>query len=156
MQTITVEMVAQTSPMRALVVGMQTPLEMAIKQFAADENGRRAIFVVDNNGRLRGVVNNHDLLHWARLRLDVPHMEGSLAVGKVRRLMSAETIMDLAVPGSEKTAVPLDASLADTINKMARYNLEDIPVLDENGRVVNDLRLSEILSFVLRTSPETS
>ena len=142
--------------MRALVCGMKTPLEVAIEQFAADEHGRRAIFVVDEDGRLRGVVNNHDLLHWARLRLDVPHKDVKLPIGKLRRLMSAETILDLAVPGSEKTAVPLNETLANTINQMALYNLEDIPVLDENGRVVNDLRLSEILSFVLNPAPETS
>lgn len=142
--------------MRALVVGKATPLEVAIQQFAADTHGRRAIFVTDENGRLQGVVNNHDLLHWARLRLDLPHMDVTLPIGKIRRLMSAETILDLAVPGSENTAVSLDNTLAETVNKMARYNLEDIPVLDENGRVVNDLRLSEILSFALQKTPETT
>jgi len=42
-----------------------------------------------------------------------------------------------------------DDALDTALNRMARYGLTAIPVVDEQGRVVNDLRLSEILAFAL-------
>ena len=73
-----------------------------------------------------------------------------MPVGKVRRLISATTIADLAGRNSERMSVSLKETLADALARMATFELEDIAVLDEQGRIVNDLRLSEVLSFALR------
>ncbi len=51
-------------------------------------------------------------------------------------------------------AVRLDDTIEDALLIMARYALEDIAVLDQEGRVVNDLRLSEVLKVALRLSAE--
>jgi hypothetical protein len=37
---------------------------------------------------------------------------------------------------------------------MFQHNLVDIPVLDENGRIVNDLRLSEVLAYTMKVSDQ--
>ena len=42
-----------------------------------------------------------------------------------------------------------EAAVADALHKMTYYQLTDIPVVDDQGRVINDLRLSEILTFML-------
>ena len=43
--------------------------------------------------------------------------------------------------------------LPDALQKMTYHKLADIPVLDANGRIVNDLRLSEILAYMLDNRP---
>ena len=140
--------VSALSTMKALVLPGRTPLAEAIDRFASNE-GQHGIFLTGNDGRLSGVVNNDDLLDWARLQFDV--MPGDpLPVGKVRRLISATTIADLAGRNSERMSVRVNETISDALIRMASFELEDIAVLDEDGRIVNDLRLSEVLSFALR------
>ena len=73
-----------------------------------------------------------------------------LAVGKVRRLISAKSIRDLAIPNSERKAININDSLADALVHMGNYDLRDVAVVDDDGLIVNDLRLSEVLAFALR------
>lgn len=148
MSKVTVAQVSAVSTMKALVLPEHTPLMEAIDRFASNE-GQHGIFLVNDENRLTGVVNNMDLLDWARLQFDVMPGKAPLTVGKVRRLISAECICDLAVPGSESKSISLNDSLDDALIKMANYDLEDIAVIDGDGRIVNDLRLSEVLSFAL-------
>lgn len=148
MKRTSVAEVSALSTMKALVLPEKTPLAEAIDSFASNE-GQHGIFVSGEDGKLAGVVNNADLLDWARLQFDV--MPGDpLAVGKVRRLMSAKNISDLAGRNSKSMSVTVTETLADALERMATFELEDIAVLDEDGRIVNDLRLSEVLSFALR------
>lgn len=141
--------VCEQSTMQALVVSGSTPLEDVIERMAAAYT-RHGIFLTDGDGRLQGVVNNSDLRDWARLQFDVPPSDHPISVGKVRRLLGAITIADLAMPESREMSVRLEDTLDVALNKMSQYGLEDIAVLDGNGRVVNDLRLPEVLAYALR------
>jgi CBS-domain-containing membrane protein len=147
MKKTSVAEVSALSTMKALVLPERTPLTEAIDRFASNE-GQHGIFLTGDDGRLSGVVNNEDLLDWARLQFDV--MPGDpLPVGKVRRLISATTIADLAGRNSARMSVRVNETISDALVRMASFELEDIAVLDNEGRVVNDLRLSEVLSFAL-------
>lgn len=137
--------------MRALVVSYDMPLEEAIGHFAQDHD-LRGIFLIDEHERLVGVVNTQDLLDWVRVGLALPPQAQPPSIAQVRRLVKAERVGDLARSDSVETAVTLHDTLADALDKMTRHNLIDIPVIDGNGRVINDLRLSEVLAFVLQNS----
>ncbi|MBE2202424.1 MAG: CBS domain-containing protein [Anaerolinea sp.] len=147
MQTVTVAEVCQTPKVQALVVSRKMPLAEAIWHFVQDHD-LRGIFLTDENGRLVGVVNKQDLLAWVRLELSLA--TETLSAAQVRRVVLAETVGDLARADSAETAVTLHDTLATALNKMVRYNQTDIPVVDGDGRIVNDLRLSEVLAYVLR------
>lgn len=148
MQTVPVADVCAQSDMQALVVEGDMPLATAVHLFATDHN-LRGIFLTSEDGRLTGVVNKQDLLHWVSLQLDMAAGGEPLTVGQMRRLVGAQRVADLATPGSAGAAVSLDETLADALRRMATYKLSDIPVVDGDGRVVNDLRLSEILAYML-------
>lgn len=148
MESTPIARVCQYSPMQALVVAPDQPLEEVIDELA-HARSRYAIFLADADGRFVGVVSNSDLLDWARLQFDLLPGEFRLPVSKVRRLLAAEKIGDLAVPDSQQMAVRLDDTLGLALRKMSSYTLEDIAVLDSDGRIVNDLRLSEVLAFAL-------
>lgn len=138
MQTVKVADICRQSQMQALVMPADTPLEAAVREFA-DNHYVRGIFLVDEDERLVGVVNKQDILNWIRLEVSLPPQTASPSLVQMRRLLQAELVRDIALPDSEDTAVSLNDTLADALNTMTRHNLVDIPVVDENGRIVNDL-----------------
>lgn len=146
--------VCQTSPMGALIVEGSLDIQAAIQRFAEDHT-RHGIFVVDDGGRLTGVIMNQDLLDWARLQFYLMPAGAKMAVGRVRRLLGARTIGDLAVPDSHRMSVHIDATVEEAMRTMAEFEMEDIAVVDDTGRVVNDLRLSEVLKFALQLARES-
>ena len=148
MQTIYVAEVCEQSEMQALVVDREMSLSDAVKEFATNHD-LRGIFVTDDKDRLVGVINKQDLLRWVGLQLNQLSQGEPMSIGQMRRLVNAQKVSDLAAPGSESTALYLNDTLADALQKMTAFNLADIPVVDENGRIINDLRLSEILLFMV-------
>ncbi|MEZ4719798.1 MAG: hypothetical protein R2851_27495 [Caldilineaceae bacterium] len=96
------------------------------------------------------MVNNSDLLDWKRVQFNLSPGSLPLPVHRVRRLLKAQQISDLAAAESRQMSVKLTDTLAQALDTMSRYDLEDLAVTDEDGRVVNDLRLSEVLAFALK------
>lgn len=148
MHSVPVAEVSSRSKMQALVVHRDAPLAEAVHQFAANHL-LRGIFLIDEEGQLAGVINTQDLLHWVSMLLEKPITREPMSVSKMRRLVSARRMADLAAPGSENAALRLEDTLADALDKMIYFNLTDMPVIDDNNQIINDLRLSEILDFVL-------
>lgn len=148
MQTIYVADVCEQSNMQALIVDQEMLLVDAVKEFATNHD-LRGIFIKGEQGRLVGVINKKDLLHWVGLQLDQIPKGEPMSLGQMRRLVNAQRVTDLAALGSENAALNLDDTLSDALHKMTAFNLSDIPVIDENGRIINDLRLSEILLFMI-------
>ena len=151
MKTTKIASVCQKSPMGALIVAEDLPLDEAIRRFASDAT-LHGIFLLDADDRFAGVISNRDLLDWARMQFDLLSRDFMLPVGKVRRLLNAKTVGDLALPDSVKMAASLEDSLASALFTMSEYGLEDLAILDAEGRIVNDLRLSEVLHFALQIS----
>jgi len=149
MKTIRVAEVCRHTPLQSLIARSDTPLSRVVHEFAG-RHDLQGIFLVDDAERLVGVVNNQDLLQWARLHLDLPLPPPSVTLGQVRRLVLAQHARDLARPGSREAAVYEGDTLDTALTRMAQQNLTAIPVLDERGRVINDLRLSEVLAVALR------
>ena len=148
MQTIYIAEVCEQSEMQALVVDREMALADAVKEFATNHD-LRGLFITGDEGRLKGVINKQDLLQWVGLQLNQRPGGEPMSVGQMRRLVAAQKVVDLAAVGSENTAIGLNDTLADALQKMTTHNLADIPVVDENGRIINDLRLSEILLFMV-------
>ncbi len=148
MQTIYVAEVCEQSQMQALVVDGKLALVDVVREFATNHD-LRGIFITDKNNRIAGVINKQDLLHWVGLQLNQGPPGQPMPVGQMRRMLNAQSVADLAAPGSQNAAVSLNDTLADALQILISNNLSDIPVVDENGRIINDLRLSEILLFMV-------
>lgn len=155
MKLTKVAQVCQHSQMLALILHQDTPLETAIRHFA-DNPHIRSIFVVDNADKLVGIINNHDLLPWVRMQLDMLPFGSAVSVGKLRWLLMAEKISDLIPVSSDIVTVTVNDSLADVLDIMFQHNLVDIPVVDGDGRIINDIRLNELLAYTLNQSGVTT
>ena len=147
MQTIYVAEVCEQSQMQALVIDGKMALVDAVREFATNHD-LRGIFITENNN-IAGVINKQDLLHWVGLQLNQVPPGQPMPVGQMRRLLNAQSVADLAAPGSQKAAVSLTYTLAYALHNMTSHILSVIPVVYENGRIINDLRLSEILLFMV-------
>ena len=88
-------------------------------------------FVEDDADKLVDVVNNHDLLLWSRMQLDMLPTSSAMPAGKMRWLLMAEKISDLAQAGGKLAKVTMDESLADVLDLMFHHSLVDILVVDE-------------------------
>ena len=140
--------ICQQSPMAALVVSHDTPLREVIDRLA-NRPHTTPIFITDPTERLHGVVSHEDLRDWVRLQCNLMPGNGRLSVSKTRRLLSAQTIGELAQLDGSIMSVRLDESLMEAMAKMSAYGRNHIAVVDGNGRFVNTLNLQDILSFMM-------
>lgn len=138
-----------------LLLQVDTPLDEFIKRFADNEE-LRSIFLVDDERRLRAVVTRQDLIRWVRLQLKVKREILRPQLAGVRRLAKAVHAIDISHTASPGAAVGLDDPIHLALEKMARYDLTDIPVIDDEGRVIGDLRLSQLLWYGLEQGSSVS
>ncbi|GAB4524674.1 MAG: hypothetical protein Kow0047_34220 [Anaerolineae bacterium] len=140
----------------AMNVHPDTRFDRILRQFAETE-WLRSVFVVDEDERLIGVITRADILHWAQAKLggvlQSPHFEPEDIVRMVQ-LMRATTAREAIHPRSDEAAVQLDTLLSHALRKMIDLDLVAIPVVDEEGRVIGDLTLSNALQFLLSLSSE--
>ena len=110
----------------------------------------RGIFVLDDQGRLLGVLTRRDLLSWARSKFGAELQVAPTRIDEAMRLvslMNAETVGDVMRPGTRSASVCKDTTLAVALGLMIKLDLIVLPVIDENDRVIQDIKLSEILAF---------
>lgn len=107
---------------------------------ALDELSRQAedletiyyIYVVDDNGRLKGVVSARQLL---------------LAIGRTEDTIGELMDTDIVVVGAEED----QESVAD---KVAKYDLLAIPVVDESGRLLGIITHDDVIDVVREEATE--
>ncbi len=107
----------------------------------------RTAFVVDDQGKLVGMVTLRDLVNHV--------FEGRYFESKKRGRQMFESIvqtsaMDLAE--ADPVCVTTDEPLEEAVKKILAHHLEEIPVVDEEGTVIGDLNLLELLSIWLEDS----
>ncbi len=130
----------------AVVVPEDAPFEDVVKRFAKRAD-LRGIFVVDSAKRLVGVITRQDLLHWAANRLGVADPDRH-AWRDLYRVMTAATAKAACRPRSHLAAVHPSDDLEVAFHRMLENELIDIPVVDGEGRILGDIRLTEILAKV--------
>ncbi len=144
--TLTVADVFKLDESQATIVAPATPFAEVVQRFT-DRRELRGIFVVDGR-TLVGVITRVDLLHWVAEKLGVRNLEGD-DWRDVYRIMSASTAEDACRPRSEHCTVQPEDPLSDALAMMMENELIDIPVVDGEGQILGDLRLTELFSKVL-------
>jgi len=135
----------------SLIVDPDEDFSQVIKRFASIPEAR-GIFVADEDRHLLGVITRSDLLDWARVKLGAflhtppANREKTL---RLITLMNASTAGQVMHPDSNRAAVKADASLAHALRLMIDLDLIVLPVIDETTRIVEDLKLSEILGRIV-------
>ncbi len=153
LKKLTVRDACNFDPPLSLIVAPDEDFAKIIQRFA-NLPELRGIFVADSEKRLLGVITRRDLLAWARVKIGRP--EEILSSSKVEEalrlinLMHASTVGQFMHPDSHRSAVKLDDSLAYALQLMIELDIIVLPVVDEANRIVEDLKLSELLDRVIQ------
>ena len=99
----------------------------------------RSIYVVDDNERLIGMITIHDIINVAFPTLATLDTLGYRA----SKLLSMKTAGDMI------TGAPIyakdDEPLEGVLQRMIDYNIEELPVVDDNLHVIGEINLLEML-----------
>ena len=148
LRTIRVSEIYRIHGMASTVLPEDSPLENIIARFAGDFS-LSGIFLTDTQRRLTGVITRIDLLRWVHFKLFSGKGRHEIAVSDFYRIVDARKAKDIAHSSSNMLGVLDTDSLQSGLDKMLDYEEEVLPVLNNRGEIVGDLRLSEILSWIL-------
>jgi len=110
---------------------------------------RRIVYVVDDDRQLKGaIILSHlkDIIF--RFFLDERLGNALVVSERITELFTsekAEQVMTLEVP-----SCLMEETLADAVGRMMATNVTDMPVLDQEGRVVADLDILDLLELWLK------
>ena len=129
-------------------VAPNSSLETVVRTFAAS-GAVQSIFVVEEDGRLVGAINRQDLLMWVGVKIVGGEASRTLTVGNIRRIVFAANARDLARRTSSVRPINPKTDLSAALRAMLDSGEPVVPVVDEDGKLVGDLRVSEVLAAAL-------
>ena len=144
MKKILVEEVYQLAGPASVSVPDDTSLKEIVNRFA-HEPGLRAIFLFDSKRRFAGMIRRVDLVKWLYLKLFGKTGGGTASTGEALRFAFAEKAKDLARGDSESMGVHPGDILQTAMDQMITHGEAIIPVVDKEGKILGDLRISEVL-----------
>ena len=155
MNQLPVAVIAENSPQRALFVSPDAQLEVVLEELLADRT-RKSVFLIDDQKRLAGVVNLKELLIWGWLHLGLLNVPFKLSERKLRRLARAHVAADLQIPSSQGMTISVEQSVEDALDTLLLSSQDAVAVVDENGRVINDLHIDDLLTYAMQEAKEAS
>jgi CBS domain-containing protein len=129
---------------------LDATLEDAIRIFAS-ETSLSGICLLANNENYAGMITRMDLLKWSHLQFTDGHGIHGVAISEYYRMIDARKAKDLVSRASGDYYVKESDTIQTALDKMIDSEEDIIPVLNAQGKILGDLRLSEILWFILRS-----
>lgn len=153
MKTIKVSEVFDPTTSQAAIISESESLENVIISFVRDPRAR-GIFLVDAEERFAGVITRSDLLKWAYLRFGRQPGSGRVNISRrdIYRFVYSTLAKDVAHGSWRTLGVRLSDDLETALNQMFEHDEIDIPVLDEDGKILGDLKVSEVLLKALEVT----
>jgi CBS domain-containing protein len=128
--------------------GQETDYRALVRALAA--NGVSAVPVVDEAGRVLGVVSEADLLHKVEFLGDTEPPK--IFTGRSKRQARVKSTADRAGDLMTAPAVTVrpDTALAEAARLLDAHNIKRLPVVDEGGRLVGILSRVDLLRIYTR------
>ena len=143
METILVKDVYQLHGTASVSVADHVLLEDIIYRFAHEPN-IRGVFLVDEAQRFAGMISRLAIMKWAEFQLFGKWKTG-IPASEVTQLVDSVKAKNVARGDWRSVGVKEEDTLEKAFNQMMSLEEDVIPVLDEDGKIIGDLRLSEIL-----------
>jgi CBS domain-containing protein len=114
---------------------------------------RRLVYVVDSGGKLKGAISLDDLKDVIfRYYLDGKIRDALVVTEHIAELFSSETAED--VMDADLIVCRDHERLQDVITRMIERDVKDMAVIDQEGRVIADLDILDLLQLWLKTGEE--
>ena len=133
--------------MSSLIIDENETLVNVIKRFVKNPE-LRGIFLVDKKKKLKGAITKTDLLNIVKVKLGKDVDEIPLRILVLKHLSDVK-VNEIVSMFSERAGVKLNDSLDKALELMIKMDLIDIPVVDEDNKIIGDLTLSEILLKIM-------
>ena len=153
MKTILVKEVYQLHGTASISVTEEVLLEDIISRFA-HEPGIRGVFLIDEKQRFAGIVSRTAIMKWAEFQLFGKWKNG-VPAPEVTHLVDSVKAKNMARGDWRSYGVKEFDTLEEAFNQMMSFGEDVIPVLDEDGRIIGDLRISEVLLKALEVGRQT-
>lgn len=139
--------------MLSLVVNEEEPIKEIIKHFVK-EPSCRGIFVIDEEHQFKGAITRSDLLKWAKFKLGKGIPSGSVrfAISEIRKFVYSTVAKDVINRHSHNAHVKPEHDVITALDLMMSQDIIDVPVVNERGKILGDLKLTEILNKILEWS----
>ena len=148
MKTIRVEEVYRLHGTAMVSVPEDVPLEYVISKLA-HEPGLRPVFLVDSRQRFTGVITRANLVKWAHFQLSGGKGRREISFSEILHILGAKKAKDIISGDQQALAVKETDTLQDALDRMLDCKEDVLPVLDSEGRILGDLRISEVLLKVI-------
>jgi CBS-domain-containing membrane protein len=127
------------------IVRVGDPLSKAVEALLASPNGR-AVYVLDADGKLKGVISFRTLLRITTARYAVT--SGLFSFIKYVRDVLPERVEDVMRPATPVRMVTL---LRDALETLEETKQNDLPIVDNDGNLVCELNGLQLLEVALTT-----
>ena len=134
------ELVERTEKRALPIIQKEAAIEEVIDAFAGSTH-TRVLYVLDDQGRLVGVISLGQLVR----HVFSAYHEPSIHPRRLMGLIASETAGDLM--RNEAVSSRLDEQVSDVLQRMIRANIKEIAILDDDRRVVADLTMVDFLQI---------
>ena len=130
-----------TSP---LIIWENEKLDKIAEKFLSSPINR-TIYIIDEEKRFKGYININRFMKIILLDLVEPSfykdmLEDAYFLGKIGYAQTAKDIMN-----KEDIGVKDEDNLQKVVSIMKNYSLQELPVLDNENRVIGDINIHEII-----------
>jgi len=143
MKTIRVADVYKLHGKASIELSREASLEDVIHRLAS-ESSIRGVFLLDEEQRFSGMVSRAAILKWAEFQL-FSKWKNSIIASEVAKLVDPVKAKYLARGDWRSFGIKEDDTLEEAINQMMSLGEDILPVLDNDGKIIGDLTLSEVL-----------
>lgn len=134
----------------SIIATEEEPIESIIERFAKDLR-LRAIFVIDQSRKFKGVITRFEVLRWTKQHLgEVAEDFDWKIVEELKTKIHSAKAVDVVNWRSGEAFVRIDDPVSKAFSLMMRHSLNDLPVLNDAGDIIGDLKLLDLLSRVLK------
>ena len=104
----------------------------------------RLLYVVDDARRLTGTISMGTLVR----QVFSSSYEPQVYSGSIIKTITAESAKDIMQ--RHPVAATVEEEAAAVLKRMIRTNTKEIPVLNDDGQVIADLKMTDLLRFLLK------
>lgn len=105
----------------------------------------RSVCVVDEGGKLMGIITLADIMKG--IAVQSGYNSGVIDLKSSRKLFQYSPFSKAGDIMSPPVYVSLDMKFQTALEKMIEHELDELPVIDEQGRLIGDLNAFELLQF---------
>lgn len=146
-RALTVGDVYQLITTEAKTIDENAPKQEAIEVMLSGASSAHSVYVINSIGKLRGVITIDDIIDSIAIRIG--YIPKDLSLKTARKLFVLSTFGTASDMMRTPVHVTKESDLQTALKKMADNNLTDLPVVDEDGKIIGDLNAIEILKCII-------